>query len=310
MFLCIISSVFCVFSRAMLAVVDRKVFCHQEYPFFRGILLNSLFPLSCAIFFFLIFCPIDDTVLQWIGNPGIILSGFGAQLSATAMSMGLRRSAVRSIMITSKSSDFLIPLVVMGITGQAPMIDRLLFSQLTTLAFLPLAVDVLKRNGVHVAVSVFIIGSLLFQASVSSLFALSQYVQTFADFLRFMVCVLFWRTLFVLLAKRLIQLQDADSVQDQKNAVAQENIGQTPGNIAKVLCIRGVLAFFSQASFFYAISCLESLIAWPILNAGPLLNCYVAQWLLKEKVNRSEHIVLTMLFCITVIYIIRCYAFK
>jgi drug/metabolite transporter (DMT)-like permease len=58
--------------------------------------------------------------------------------------------------------------------------------------------------------------------------------------------------------------------------------------ILSSLFLRGSLAFLSQASFFFSITRETSFIAWPIINATPIISCYAAHYFLKERVGRPE----------------------
>ena len=65
-----------------------------------------------------------------------------------------------------------------------------------------------------------------------------------------------------------------------------------------MLLLRGVVAFASQSFFFIAVLNQNSLIAWPILNAGPLFASVASTVALNEKMNKTEIASVVMLLLI------------
>lgn len=273
-----------------MAVIDRFIFRNHEIHFLQSMILNALYPLLFALIFFVVYAGQVNTLVAWMLEPGIMLSGLGAQLAATAMSLGLRSSSVRNVIVTSKSSDLLIPLILIAISGHFSLED-LLFTQLTTLAFIPVALTVFKQREMKLPLFLLIVGSLLFQAVVNAAFQISQYARTMQDFCQLMVCVLTWRSILMLFPFFF-----------QKKRGGRERIST---RMVWILCARGGLAFLSQAAFFLAITHDRHFMAWPILNGGPLLSCYTAKWFLKEKAARSEGIACIFICLITLSYALR-----
>ena len=272
----VFSATFCSISRVVLNLFDRNFFRKGDVDFLRGILLNALNPLFFAIGNCLLLGCLYSSILLLLKNPGVILSGIGAQCAAYAATNCLREMNIRNVMVTCKTSDFFIPLGVFFVTSQFCFNDYF-FVSLTTLSFIPLALTILKEGKLYEKASYIFIGSLFAQAIINSYFHMSDYARDWEDFSKLMVGILCWRAIFMLLSV---------VVQYFKNPTTNRQ----PLNVKALskLFLRGSLAFLSQASFFFSITREMSFIAWPIINATPILSCYAAHYFLKERTGRPE----------------------
>ncbi|MBS0656328.1 MAG: hypothetical protein JSR46_11170 [Verrucomicrobia bacterium] len=270
------SAAFCALSRVVLNLFDRNFFRKDDVDLLRGVLLNALNPLFFAIVNCLIFGCVDSSILTLLTKPGIILSGFGAQLAAYAASRCLGMMNIRNVMVTCKTSDFFIPLGVFLVTSQFHF-NEYLFVSLTALSFVPIALTLVKEGRLYERASYLFIGSLLFQAMINSYFQLSDYARNWEDFSKMMVGILYWRASLMLLpvALRYVKKADRRSKPFSFQVFAQ-------------LFLRGSLAFLSQAAFFFSITRELSFITWPILNATPIASCFAAHYFLKERAGRPE----------------------
>lgn len=203
-------------------------------------------------------------------HPGVILSGLGAQIAGAVYSNCLKKMRVRSVAFVNKSADFFIPLAVFLVTHKIS-ISQYLFAGLTTMAFLPLGVAALRAKDFSFSWSFILIICLLFQAVINHLFHVPQLAQNWSDFCHLMTAILFWRAIFILIPLSL-----------------QTPLEAPPIKILPLLIGRGFIACLSQASFFFAITRSSSALVWPIINAGPLISCYVAHLYLKEKTGTIE----------------------
>lgn len=270
------SATFCVFSRVVLNMFDRNFFRKGDVDFLRGILLNALCPLVFAIFNCVLFSCFDSSIYVLLLNPGVILSGFAAQLTAYAASRCLRGMNIRNVMVTSKTTDFFIPLGMFCVTSQFRF-NEYIFIALTTLSFIPIALTILKEGKLYEKSSYIFMGSLFLQAVLNSYFHMADYAREWGDFSRLMVGILFWRACLMMLPMALQYCKNSSTCRQP-----------LPPQILLSLFLRGSLAFLSQAAFFFSITREMSFVAWPIINSTPILSCYAAHYFLKERVGQPE----------------------
>lgn len=270
------SALFCALSRVILNLFDRNLFRKDTVDLMRGVLLNALYPLFFAVLNCYLFGCFDRSILSLLNNPGVMFSGVAAQFTAYAASNCLRGMNIRNVMVTSKATDFLIPVAIFFVTSQFRINDYL-FVALTTLAFIPIARTIVKEGRLFEKASYLFMGSLLLQALINSYFHMSDYAKGWDDFSRLMVGILSWRAIVMLVPMALQKMkQPASCCQPLEKKVLLR------------LFLRGSLAFLSQAAFFFSITREMSFIAWPIINATPILSCYAAHYFLKERVGRPE----------------------
>lgn len=270
------SSFFCAISRIALNIFDRHFLRTNNIDFLLTILLNSLFPLFFSIINCVFFRNFDSSILNLLTKPGIIFSGIGAQFAAYAVSKSLREMNIRNVMLSGKICDLFIPIIVFLLTHKFCLQDYF-FISLTTLSFFPIALTTFRNGSLYKKASYILMISLVFQALINSYFEVPTYTQTWRDFSKFMVGVLAWRTILMIIVIGIRYI---------KHPIVNFqtlNVRDLEG-----LFLRGSLAFLSQSAFFFSITRDMSFIAWPILNAVPLLNCYAAHYFLKEKTGISE----------------------
>lgn len=278
------SAAFCALSRVGLSLYDRNFFRKGDVDFLHGILLNALNPLFFALINCWIFAGFDASLFDLLRNPGIMLSGFGAQAAAYSASRCLCIMNIRNVMVTSKTSDFFIPLGVFLVTSQFRF-NEYLFAVLTALSFIPIALTISKEGRLYERASYMFIGSLFVQAMINSYFHMSDYARTWEDFSKMMVGILCWRACIMLLPVGLLYIRKVDLDARPLNA-----------QILGSLFLRGCLAFLSQAAFFFSITREAGFVAWPIINATPILSCFAAHYFLKERAGRPELLAFFLFF--------------
>ncbi|MGL4348371.1 MAG: hypothetical protein ACRCSV_02800 [Chlamydiales bacterium] len=203
-----------------------------------GILLNSLFPLFFSIINCVFSYNFDSSILNFLTKPGIIFSGIGAQFAAYAASKSLREMNIRNVMLSGKTCDLFIPVVLFFLTHKFCFQDYL-FISLTTLSFLPIALVTFRNGSLYKKVSYILMISLVFQALINSYFHVPDYTRTWQDFSKFMVGVLFWRTVLMVIVI---------GIPYRKNPII--NFQSLNIRALEGLFLRGSLAFFSQSAFF------------------------------------------------------------
>lgn len=287
------SACICVLTRAILNVCDRKIFKNSNTDFLKSIVYNSFFPFLLAISTAYLFGDKNQYFFTFILQPGVILSALAVQFTAYMFSYCFRKMTVKSIVISSKMADVFIPLFVFFITNEFKTTEYY-YSFISTLLFIPILISLLKNNSeFYFMPSLTIILALIFQAVINSYFSMHSYANTWPKFLSLMSCILFWRSLFLLIP---LCIQSMRSIQKDDESNAKKVAYFT-------LFIRAFLAFVSQASFFYSITRLSSNAAWPILNSTPLVACFTAHVFLKEKVGKVEIGVFMFFILLSIFYV-------
>lgn len=287
---------FCVISRAILSCIDRRLFQNNNIPFLSGVTLNAIYPLLACVLFVACAGKLTLRVYDLMQLPGVILSGFGAQITAYTFSLSFRHMQVRPTTVSAKISDLFIPLCVFAISRRFSMAEYL-FSSATTFAFAPLLWNIIKgKEEFSLKHSFILIASLVFQAGINSYFEISKLGSTWGDFLQLMVAILVWRFLFISALSLISYYRNYEGSKQKCPPISLY--------YHVVFAGRGLLAFISQATFFLGIVMGENTIAWPILNTGPLMTCIAASVLLKEKISLVEYKVSMVFFFLTILYII------
>jgi len=264
------SALFCVFSRTFLNLVDRVIFGQRKIDFCSALFWNAMHPFAIALFFCSLSSSIDGSLFL---EPVCIYNGLAAQLTAASFSLAFRFMPIRSVVASAKVADFLIPLACFSITQKLSS-TSLIFNQLSACAFFPLGYLAIKQKTIHFSAASFLIGCLLIQGALSSAFQIPEKSSSFAGFSQLILAILGWRTIFA-----------AIPLFFSKLTFESENLSLKS---ISTLFIRGVLAYLSQASFFFCILFDHSFLAWPILNASPLFACCAAAVFLKEEIGSVE----------------------
>jgi uncharacterized membrane protein (DUF2068 family) len=285
----IVSASICVLSRALLNIVDRKVFERSDTDFLKNVAFNAVFPLLIGI---ILSWGLGESLLSsltMLTQPGVILSALGAQLASTIFSYCFGKMSVKSVIVSAKTADLFILPSLFIVTHEFKILDYC-FSCLSTLIFLPiLFVALATRSKINFLASIFIVAVLIFQALINAQFGMSQYADTWARFLTLMTSILIWRTIFAFI---------------MYGFTAMDKAARTKKVHYQLLISRSLLAFVSQASFFYSITRASNNIVWPLLNLTPFVACIAASIVLQEKLEKTERLILWLLFSISTLYII------
>lgn len=284
----IISALFCVLGRAALNVIDKRIFSKPNVDFFKGLTLNALFPFLSALLvasifsdFFMNFHSYNKALFF---NLGVILSALGAQIAASFISFGFKKMPIKAVAISTKFADLFIPAFVFLVSDKLNYREYL-FAIFTTLAFFPIIRSlILSKFCFYPKVILLIILSLCFQAIVNSYFGMSKMADSWSKFLVLMVYLLFWRFTFMGLFSFFMK----KVVQKEQNGSKKQLHG------IPVFAGRALLAFLSQAAFFFSITRGSTIVAWPILNATALASCYAASFWSGEAAGKAEKITIVL----------------
>jgi len=280
------STIFCVFSRAVLNSIDRSVLKRPDVDFLSALIFNAVFPL---VFAFLATLALADFRHLPFFELSSIMGGFASQIAGAVYSFSLGKMPVRSIITVNKSADFIIPLIPLVILQKFSLQDYV-FSNLSTLALFPIGWSIFRSNEASGKYSLFLIGGLVFQVLIIQIFCSSISNESWQEFVKKVFCLLFWRTIFVgiPLLRRFIK--------------TRENLQFFSFKLMICLLGRGLISYLSQIAFFFSITGRYALAMWPILNAGPLISCFTAHVLIKEKTGSAEKWAFGLFSVVTVIY--------
>lgn len=287
----VLSAFFCIFSRGILNVIDRSIFRKSENDFFRGLVLNAVFPFFVSLgIMFLVWE--KNYFIDYVFMPGVILSAVGAQMAAYIFTYSLSQLPVKSVVAASKVADLLIPLLVFFLTSQFKPAEYM-FSTLSVALFVPFFFAMARgKLSCNYALSSLILVILLFQAGVNSFFSMNKLANTWPKFVALMACILMWRTV-ILTVPYLLHLYK------NRSPLSRPTL-RTPYGY---LILRSCLAFLSQAAFFFSITRYNGSLAWPILNSTPLAACFTAHVLLHEKTGKTELAILAGCIALTIVYL-------
>lgn len=289
-----LSACCCVIARSLLNVFDRKVMRSENNDFLISVFLNALFPFTVALMMGVLFGREGSYTLSLLTKPGVILSALGSHFAAYSFFLAFRVMQVRTLAISSKLADLIIPLATYCLTLKFNIVDYL-FSNLTVCIFLPILFMAVRSGGDFLPRYVFyIIYSLVFQSIVNTYYEMHQYADDWPKFLSLMTGILFWRTVYITLPVLLRVFQKWNQIGER---VAKREV------LYFSLFFRAILAFFAQATFFYSITRVSNAVAWPVLNATPLAACFMAHLFLEEKVGKTEIRVLFAFIILSFIYV-------
>lgn len=294
MTLAILSAFFCVFSRALLSVLDRLVFKQEKTDFVKSLAMNAFFPFLISLLISYVFGEQNPYFFDYILQPGIVFSAFGAQAAAYVISSSFRKLTVKSVVVSSKIADIFIPLTIFCVTNEFKL-SLYIFSCLTTLIFIPILASLIRnKTDFSYLSSMSILGVLVFQATINSYFSMNKFADTWPKFLSMISCILLWRAIFMLVHLLIQQL----------NTPAEAALNTNKEVRYLPLFFRAFLAFASQAAFFYSIAGMFSAIVWPILNTAPLVTGFSAHFFLNEKVGLLDMAVMGMFIVVLFFYLL------
>ncbi len=268
-------------TRGLINAADRSIFSKEKSDFLKSTGMNAIFPFLVALLFGYTQGIFQENMLNWIFHPGVFLSAFAAQLTSYGFAFSFKRMPVRNVVISLKLADLFLPFCILMISHKFSF-KQYLFSLATVAAFTPMIWDVIKNKSQFFwGIAGLIISMTLFMSSLNEYLGLKPLVDTWPKFLMFMTALLFWRSTFVSMP---LAIRWA-ALTYKTNPLKTEY---------HLLLLRSLLSYTSQVAFFYGIIKGASVLTWPILSTGPLVSCFFAWLLLREKMGRPEAMTLTL----------------
>ncbi|MDF2576595.1 MAG: hypothetical protein K0S74_79 [Chlamydiales bacterium] len=267
----IFSAWFCVLSRSILTVVDRKLFAYEEGSFATKLVLNTYCPLAFAITFALLYGDYTHYFWFYVFSPGVILSGLCSQFSALSFSAAFKEMSIKDVALANKLTDVLIPLFHYFYLGRF-VAHEYVFTLATTVIFIILMFKETSFSSKFAVYTPFIVLSTLLQAVVNQVFCVADTIPDLKAFLVFMPCVLFWRCVAVTIP------YSWKTEKLQLNSFRQFTSYH-------VIFMRAGLGFLAQAAFFYSITRGKSTVTWAVLNSTILFACAAGHLFLKERLS-------------------------
>ncbi len=277
--------------RGVLNLADRSALAYQGISLSVVLFFNALFPLALMLCTLGLLGALDQNFLELLTHPGCILNGFVSHAAASVFYRGFRDLPVRTVSAVSKLSDLFIPFVIFAL-GKELELNNTLFAVLTTALFFPFLRGLsLKASPALSGVMILMVGMPLVQVWVNTFTKVDQLAREPMAFAQVFAAMLVWRMVIVIVmgARKL------------KQDLLHKGSSQT--RFIPRLMMRSLLAVLAQALFFYAVTREAGAMAWPILNAGPLISSVFAHWFLKERLRRTEGMVLmafaaSLIFCL------------
>lgn len=290
----------CVFSRGALNVFDRSYFKKKENSFSGGLFLNTFYTLCLALFFYLVFPCRINRLIELFFLPGIFFSALLAQLTAVMFSHAFKNMSVKSVIISSKLADIVIPMLMIPWTSRFNF-SGYLFACISTCAFIPIFYSAKKESNYNYLSIFLVILCLSLQAIINTHYQIPSYSKSWIDFLEVFLLILFWRTLFCSIG--ILMPLIPKCFQKKPHSQSDEAPVKAPLEYKhKALIARSFIAFIAQGTFFYSITRHHDHLVWSILNTSPLIACFLAAKILKEKFERPEIITTISLLSIFIIY--------
>jgi hypothetical protein len=243
----IVSAFVCVILRSILNSIDRLILKSSYSDFLSILIYNAIFTLvfsGICIFF------AGDPRKAPIFEINSIMIGLASQVASSAYSFALKKIPVRGVISANKAADLIIPFIPFILVGKFKT-DEYVFSNLTTLALLPIGLSAVRLSQISWDCCTILILGLIFQATVVEVFSQSQSFSSFALFSEKVFCILFWRTLFILLPLlyRLIK--------------PRTRLQVFPLLFLMSLCGKGYISFLSQMTFFWSVMGQHRQAIWP-----------------------------------------------
>jgi uncharacterized membrane protein len=255
-------------SRSGLNIIDRKQFAHHQRAIPVTLFLNNLFPVI------LVFClnawvwniPLTQ-ITRTILHPSIFLLALLIQTTAYVFSYALKHHTINQVGIYTKLADLLIPL------GFWWFYNNFQFTYLwVSLATTLIAYWALKGRTYTIHTSIYLIPIPLLIVSQALLAPLTGITKNMDVLWLNTLGLMIWRTLFslaVLLWNR-----------PTKTSIAS--------HFSKLSFLRSILTITTQYGFVVAVSSINSVVVWPILNSSILLSSCLSAIFLKEKPHPKE----------------------
>ena len=273
----IISSI----SRAIINVIDRWQLCYKGECIVKISFLNNLLPFLVAITFGLSF-GFALKIIQSIICIETFIFGAIAQSVALIFSFAIKRFELFKVTLMSKPSDFLISLtfgILRGFINVAEISIHLLSCLISAPLFFKFKIFGLR---VYSFILLIVLG-LTIQAVLGKFLINSSFTDiNYLDIIFFSIGVIFWRGVWSMLL-----------------LLYKTKLHKSLFIPSKITFVRAFLTLLTQSSFIYVISSRHVNIAVPILNLTGFFSILLANFLMKEPIDRNSLglIFLTFIVC-------------
>jgi hypothetical protein len=217
------------------------------------------------------------------------LLALATNLVGLSFSYAFRSKDVRHVVLHTKIPELILPFfLLIPFLAELQPLNVLSWKHcipllLTWASFIPYFLKGNHKKILFDKSSLFISTTLLFQMLISSTFRMKLF--TFNDLFIFTMATLLWRCILSLV------------LFSKKNEPFKMGLLSTP--ILVLIGIRGFVALATQFTFNWAIMAGHPLLVWPILNTTLIVSSLASQFLLKEKIHKSDWIALSGLFAST-----------
>lgn len=274
-------------SRAGLNVVDRYQIGLKKVSILQVNFWNNVVP----ALFLMVLCLLlswSTELYSYFFDVRSFVFSLLAQVVAYAFSYAFRHMDVSQVLITSKLSDVIIPIGIFATTMYWDW-SNYYFSIATTLVCLLVLLDKDKRFSLVAfrKIIAVIILSLLIQASFSPLVTVIGTNTSIQDAVSFTTAVIMWRVVWSFIP--MVRF---------KNLALRPDVTLL---FSPIFNIRVILTVFTQLTFILAVSSPISAVAWPILNATPLLAILLSRFFLKEGLSRIQVIIILLITALSII---------
>jgi len=270
-----------VFIRGLLTLADRRALGYRKESVAITLFFNALFPLLLVVMGLAVTGQFDRGFIDLLLHPGVIGNGMLTHIAASAYYLGYQKMPVRTVLAVSKLSDLFLPATILLLGKSLNWADAS-FSVISTLFFVPFLSGISPRRASwrNLRILVVVIAMPLVQVMINSWSGIEALSQGLMGFMQVFAAILTWRFVIVCIAqwRTLPQV-----IIEQVNA---------RGSYIPWLAARSLMAVFAHGLFFFAVTREAGALAWPILNAGPLVSSAFAHWLLKERMRPKEIAVL------------------
>ena len=271
--------------RAILNILDRKIFGHKHAGVISVNLVNNLLP-------FVIVLPIaaflagSDHIVEALSDlRNLWLAGL-IQIVAYAFSLAFRDLTVPQVIVFSKLPDLLIPIGIFAFSRIWSSAD-FIFSLLTTLICLPLLFHSRERIRFSTKqwwVLCFLMSTIVIRGIFSGYLVHGQ-GENYSVWLVITVATLWWRfiwTLFVMIGVMVIRRQMVWI------------LPRIP-----LLLGRAGITLAVQALYVFALAIGPVTAVWPIINSTALFSTVLSSIILREHPARREVVAITGIIILT-----------
>lgn len=277
----LIGAVGSVFIRGLLTLADRRALGYRKESVAITLFFNALFPLLLVLVGLTCANQLDRGFVELLLHPGVIGNGLLTHISASAYYVGYQKLPVRTVLAVSKLSDLFLPITVLLLGKSLNWADAS-FAVVSTLFFIPFLTGLSPRRASwrNLRILLIVIAMPLVQVMINSWSGIDGLSQGAMGFMQVFAAILTWR-FFIVCAAQWRTLPQV--IMQQVNS---------RGSYIPWLAGRSFMAVIAHGLFFFAVTREAGALAWPILNAGPLVSSAFAHWLLKERMRPKEVAVL------------------